>query len=182
MTVVAVFVGVPGAGKSTVGALVAESIGANFVDTDEQIAQRAGKPVGDIFVEDGEDAFRQLEGETVTELFAELAAPSSAAVPTVVALGGGAVLSAETRKQLVDLPVVWLTVDVDNTVRRVGLNAPRPVLLGNVRGQVKALMAERAPLYEAVSTITVDTTERNAAEVVQQVMLELGLDPMDTSP
>lgn len=153
-----VLVGAPGSGKSTVGAEVAARLGLPFLDVDEVIAERAGKPVSEIFADDGEPAFRALEEATTAELLSE---------PGVLSLGGGAVLSPATRSALRGHRVVWLQVSAANAARRVGLNEARPLLLGNVRGTLIRLLAERTPLYAEVATERVSTDDTDVATVVE---------------
>ena len=155
-----VLVGAPGSGKSTVGALLAQRWGEPFADVDAVIEGRTGKSVAEIFADDGEPAFRALEEATTAELLDE---------PGVLALGGGAVLSPATRRALDGAPVVWLKVSVAHAAGRVGLNEARPLLLGNVRGRLVKLLAERAPLYAEVATVTVDTDGLPADEVADRV-------------
>lgn len=156
-----VLVGAPGAGKSTVGRRLARRWGVDFHDSDHLIEQRAGKSVADIFVEDGEPAFRSTEREVIDEALGKLSG--------VLSLGGGAVLDPSTRERLRASSCVWLRVGVSEATRRVGMNASRPLLLGNVRGTLIALLDERTPLYEEVATWTVDTDGRTVAEVVDAV-------------
>lgn len=160
MTARLVLVGAPGSGKSTVGALLARRWGEPFADVDAVIEARTHKSVAEIFAEDGEPAFRALEEATTGELLEE---------PGVLALGGGAVLSTATRRALAGRPVVWLQVSIAHAAGRVGLNEARPLLLGNVRGRLVKLLAERAPLYAEVATVTVDTDGLGADEVADRV-------------
>ena len=159
---VLVLVGVSGAGKTTVGRLVAKRLGVDFLDTDEAVEATAGKPVADIFVDDGEPAFRALERAAVATALAEHTG--------VLALGGGAVLAAETRDLLAGHRVVFLDVGLGAAIRRIGLARDRPLLAINPRAQLRALMAERRPLYEAVASITVPTDDRTAEEVADAVL------------
>jgi shikimate kinase len=156
-----VLVGAPGSGKSTVGAALAEQLGVAFSDVDAVIVDRVGKPVAEIFADDGEAAFRALEEQVTAELLHRSG---------VVALGGGAVLSPRTRTALRGHRVVWLRVGLPAAVKRVGLDAARPLLLGNVRGRLLALLNERAPLYAEVATEVVDTDDRSPAEVAAQIV------------
>lgn len=171
MTPAAVLVGPPGAGKSTVGRLLAERLGVAFTDTDDLVVARAGKSVADVFVDDGEAAFRALEAAAVAEAL-DAAGPAAAA--GVLALGGGAVLDPGTRERLAGRTVVFLEVDLPDAAARVGLNRDRPLLLGNPRGRLKLLMDERRPLYEEVASLTVPTSGRTPDEVVDAVLAGLG--------
>lgn len=129
-TPVLVLVGPPGSGKSTVGRVVAERLGVGFRDSDADIEARAGKPIPDIFVDEGEPHFRELEQAAV-----RAAAGTHAGV---LALGGGAVMAGPTRELLRDLPVVFLEVPLADAVKRVGLDAPRPLLAVNPRPLARA--------------------------------------------
>ena len=156
-----VLVGAPGAGKSTVGAALAERLGVAFTDVDAVICERVGKPVAEIFADDGEAVFRAFEESTTAELLGR---------PGVLALGGGAVLSAATRSALAGHRVVWLQVTVGQAARRIGLNEARPLLMGNVRGRLVRLLADRAPLYAAVATQIVDTDALAPEQVVDRIL------------
>lgn len=158
---VLVLIGAPGAGKTSVGTAVAEQLGVDFTDTDDLIVQRAGKPIQDIFIEDGEEAFRDLEVEVVAQALAECSG--------VLSLGGGAVLRPETQAALAGQHVVWLDVTADIASTRAGLGAPRPVLLGNVRGQMAKLLAARRPVYESVATVSVDASQDSIAATIDEV-------------
>jgi shikimate kinase len=162
---VLVVVGPPGAGKTTVGRLVAKRLGVDFRDTDEDIVAATGKSVADIFVDDGEPAFRALERSAVATALDEHGG--------VLALGGGAVLDEETRRALVGQPVVWLDVRLTDAVARVGLAASRPVLALNPRATLAKLLQERAPLYAEVASIHVETDGRTPDDVADAVVDEL---------
>jgi shikimate kinase len=156
-----VIVGAPGSGKSTVGALLGDRLGVAFRDVDAVIAERSGKSIAEIFTDDGEPAFRALEEEITAELLP---------LPGILSLGGGAILSATTRAALRGHRVVWLKVGLAQSVKRVGLDTARPLLLGNVRGQLLKLLNERAELYREVATEVIDTDHNTAAEVVDMIM------------
>ncbi|TWG93535.1 shikimate kinase [Nocardioides sp. J9] len=158
----AVLVGTMGAGKTTVGRMVAGALGVGFADSDQVVEERAGKSVQEIFVDDGEQTFRTLEREVVAELLG--------AHDGVLSLGGGAVLDPATRELLADHHVVFLRVGLAEAVKRVGLGVGRPLLLGNVRSRVKQLLDERTPIYEGVARTTVETDERPAADVAADVV------------
>lgn len=161
-----VLVGPPGAGKSTVGRLVAQRRGVGFRDTDSDVEAVAGRPIADIFVEDGEPRFRELERAAVRAALAEH--------DGVLALGGGAVMDEGTRRLLSGQRVVFLDVDVADAAKRVGLNRDRPLLVGNPRGRLRELMDARRPLYEEVATVTVATQGRAPEDVADEVCEALG--------
>lgn len=157
-----VLVGAPGSGKSTVGRRVAHAISTQYLDTDEIVARMAGMPVADIFVDQGEPAFRTLEEEAVREALG--------ATGAVVSLGGGAVVSEVTRQRLAGHRVLWLRVSVSDAASRVGMSTARPLLIGNVRGRLSTLMREREAWYEQVSRASVETTGRPIEHVVSDVL------------
>ncbi len=156
-----VLIGSMGAGKTTVGGLLADALGLDFLDTDQLVEQRAGKPVAEIFVDDGEEHFRALERAAVADALATHGG--------VLALGGGAVLDPATRDLLAGQPVVFLQVGLSDAASRVGLGVSRPLLLGNVRGRIKQLLDERTPIYLSVARWTVATDGLDAETVAQQV-------------
>lgn len=160
-----VLVGPPGSGKSTVGALLAARLGSTFRDTDADVESMAGTSIADLFVEQGEPAFRTLECEAVAAALAEHTG--------VLALGGGAVLDQATRELLAGRLVVFLDVGIADAARRVGLNRDRPLLLGNPRTQWLRLMEARRPVYESVATVRVDTDGRTPDEVADAVLARL---------
>ncbi|WP_228975369.1 shikimate kinase [Streptomyces sp. DH12] len=162
-----VLVGPMGSGKSTVGALLAERLGVAYRDTDADIVAAEGREVSDIFVEDGEERFRELERAAVRAAVAEHTG--------VLALGGGAVLDGGTRALLTGMPVVYLSMDVEEAVRRVGLGAARPLLAINPRRQWRELMEARRHLYTEVARVVVATDERTPEEVAEAVLDALEL-------
>lgn len=165
MSAAAVFVGASGAGKTTIGALLAGRLRLAHVDVDAEIERRTGKLIREIFADSGEAFFRDLEREVAVEALAR---------PAVVSLGGGAPLDPDIRAALAGLPVVWLQVPVGEAVKRIGLDENRPLLHGaGMRGALIRMLAQRTPVYEAVSTIVVDTAGRGPREVADDVTARL---------
>ncbi|MEV5407714.1 shikimate kinase [Thermopolyspora sp. NPDC052614] len=160
-----VLIGAPGSGKTTIGRLLAERLGAEFRDTDADIEATAGKTVSDIFVEDGEERFRDLEAEAVRLALV--------AHDGVLALGGGAILRPETQRRLAGHTVVYLEVGLSDAVRRVGLGSARPLLVLNPRSQLRRLMEERRPIYERLATVRVSTEGREPDQVADDILKEI---------
>ncbi|QLH25235.1 shikimate kinase [Streptomyces sp. Rer75] len=163
----AVLVGPMGVGKSTVGRVLAERLGTTFRDTDTDIVETAGKEISEIFIDEGEPHFRELERQAV--------ATAIAGHPGVLALGGGAILDPSTRALLTGLPVVFLEMGVAEAVKRTGLDAPRPLLAVNPRQRWRELMEQRRPLYTEVARAVVTTEGRTPDEVADAVMDALEL-------
>ncbi|MGW1255377.1 shikimate kinase [Streptomyces sp. NPDC002513] len=151
-----------GVGKSTVGRLLAERLGVGYRDTDDDIVAEQGRSIADIFVDEGEPVFRALEKRAVRRAVGEH--------DGVLALGGGAVLDEDIRALLAGQRVVYLSMDVEEAVRRTGLNAARPLLAINPRRQWRELMEARRHLYEEVATAVVPTDARSPEEVTQAVL------------
>jgi shikimate kinase len=170
-----VLIGPPGSGKSSVGPLVAARLGVEFRDTDADVAAAAGKPVGDIFVEDGEEAFRELERTALASALAE-----SSALRTdggVLALGSGAVLDGGVQPMLAGLPVVYLSASFGTLARRIGLDRPRVVVPGNPRGRLRAMLDTRLPVYQRLAAITVETDDLDPDELAEQIAAKLADSP-----
>jgi shikimate kinase len=161
-----VLVGPPGAGKTSVGEVLAGRWQVDLLDTDQIIEREQQTTVSDIFVDQGEAVFRRLEEAAVVDALA--------AHPGVVALGGGAVLSAATRKRLAGIPVAFLDVGLAAAASRIGLGLTRPLLLGNVRAQLKALLDARRPLYVEVAQVVVLTDDLDVHQVADEVERMLG--------
>jgi shikimate kinase len=158
---VAVLIGPPGAGKSTVGPLLAALLGAEFTETDAMVEDMAGKPVSDIFISEGEPVFRDLERTAVAQALATHRG--------IVALGGGAVMDTGTQQLLARQRVVYLQTGFTAATQRVGLDTPRPLLLRNPRARMRELLAERLPVYEALARITVVTDDRDPQEIADEI-------------
>jgi shikimate kinase len=159
---VVVLVGPPGSGKTTVGRLVADKCGVDFRDTDSDVEATTGKTVSDLFIEDGEPRFRELEADAVRTALGNS--------DGVLALGGGAVINADTRDLLVHHRVVFLDVGLAAAAERVGFAQSRPLLVLNPRAELKRLMTERRPHYEAVATAIVSTDDRSPEDVAAEVL------------
>jgi shikimate kinase len=168
VTAAAVLVGPPGAGKSRVGALLAAELGVPFADTDDLVAAAAGKPVGDIFIEDGERVFREFERLAVARGL-EATDPAGG----VLALGSGAVLDPDVRRMLAGHLIVYLEAGFTTIARRTGMDRPRVVIPGNPRGQLRAMLEERRPVYADIASVTVPTDDTAPEEVAADLAKRL---------
>lgn len=166
MTPLVVLVGPPGSGKSTIGRLVAQRRGVEFRDTDADVEARAGRSIADIFIDDGEPRFREMERDAVRIALAEH--------DGVLSLGGGAVVDPASRALLHGQRVVFLDVGLADAAERVGLNRSRPLLAVNPRAELKRMLTERRPFYEEVATDVVDTGARTPEDVAADIDALLG--------
>lgn len=158
---VAVLIGPMGVGKSTVGRLLAGALDAAFLDVDDVIVEREGRPIADIFVDDGEPFFRTVERAVTLELLREHGG--------VLALGGGAPMQEEVATALTGRPVVFLDVGIADAARRIGFDTSRPLLAVNPRASWITMMNARRATYERLARWRVDTAGRTADEVADEV-------------
>ncbi|GAA1730273.1 shikimate kinase [Dietzia kunjamensis subsp. schimae] len=159
---VAVLVGPPGAGKTTIGRKLARRLDVPFRDADHLIEEAEGRSIPEIFAADGEPHFREIEERIIGDALASF--------DGVLSLGGGAVLSAVTRQRLRGHRVVHLTIGVAEGVRR-SQGAGRPLLSGgDVTARYQALLTERSPLYREVAWTTVSTERRSSGKVVTDIV------------
>ena len=159
-----VLIGPPGAGKSAVGPLLADRLGVEFRDTDADVGAAAGKPVSDIFIENGEEAFRELERAAVTHALGALREHGG-----VLALGSGAVLDTGVQSLLAGLPVIYLSAGFGTVARRIGLDRPRVVVPGNPRGRLRAMLDERDAIYQRLAAVTMPTDDLDPDELADQI-------------
>jgi len=163
-----VLIGPPGAGKTAVGKALAKKLGISFVDSDKVVEEKSGKSISEIFITDGEPAFRKIEREVVMNLLENQ--------DGVIALGGGAVMDQEVSDRIEPMArVVFLDVSISNAAPRVGFNRNRPLLLGNPRQQWIALMEKRRSTYESLAKARVSTDNKKPAQVVEEIVNELAL-------
>ena len=163
-----ILIGPPGAGKTSVGKALAKKLSLNFLDSDKVVEEKSGKSISEIFITDGEPAFREMERAAVIDLIENQ--------DGVIALGGGSVMDLEVSKRLLPMAhVVFLDVSISNAAPRVGFNRDRPLLLGNPRQQWIALMEKRRSTYEALAKARVSTDNKKPVEVVEEILKELAL-------
>jgi shikimate kinase len=153
-----------GSGKTTIGQLIAKRLDIAFRDTDQVVEEETGRTVSDIFLEDGEDAFRLLEKSVLrSELLSD---------GTVLALGGGAPISMDAQSALraIASPVVYLDISLATVAPRIGFNRDRPLLLHNPRGQWQTLMEARRPIYESIADTVIDVNTKSETEIVDEIL------------
>ena len=155
-----ILIGPMGSGKTTIGSLLAEKLGLSFRDTDHLIEEREEKPVSQIFLDEGEDAFRAIEKRVLRD---ELLTDG-----TVLSLGGGAPISRDAQSALraISSYIIFLDISLSTVVPRIGFNRDRPLLLNNPRGQWQTLMEARRPIYEALADVTINVDDKSEEEIV----------------
>lgn len=158
-----VLIGPPGSGKSTVGLALSERLALKFIDTDQLIEISQGKSVSDIFIEDGEESFREIEFAIVSEVLNQK--------DVVISCGGGAPISerAQTLLSTSDICIIFLDISLAVAAPRIGFNRDRPLLLGNPRAQWQALSDQRRPIYERLSDFTVKVDALSTKQIVDEI-------------
>jgi shikimate kinase len=157
-----IFIGPPGSGKSSVGKEVAAILKLSHIDTDQLIEEKSGKRISDIFLDNGEPAFRRMEREIVLEVLQQ--------DNCVISLGGGSVIDSEVADKLrVEPNVIYLEVSISNAAPRVGFNAERPLLVANPRQQWLKLMEDRKPIYEGLGRKRISTDNRKPKEIAREI-------------
>jgi shikimate kinase len=161
-----VLIGAPGAGKSTVGKALSEKLNREFLDTDALIQDSTGKTITDIFVVDGEEAFRTIELKVLADVLKS--------ENTVISLGGGAPISEQAQRLITDSQslVIFLDVSLATAAPRVGFNRDRPLLLGNPRAQWQALSDKRRPIYERLADVVIKVDEMDVDAIVTAIVKE----------
>jgi shikimate kinase len=161
-------IGFMGAGKSAVGACLAQKLGKTFIELDSLISRQAGKPLPRIFEEEGEKGFREREMNAVKQI--------SCFRNQVIACGGGVVLNwINTDRLKVDCLVVWLSPSLSAILQRTGLDGANRPLLKNIRSaeELRAMLEFRQPFYQRAADIKVNTSRLTVEAVVEQVLLKL---------
>lgn len=158
-----VLIGPPGAGKSSIGKALAKELNLNFIDSDSEIEKISHKKISEIFIEDGEPAFRLLEVDVVRKVLSDF--------DGVISLGGGAPINKEIQEVLqeANYPVVFIDVSIAQAATRIGFNKDRPLLLVNPRQQWISLMNDRRPIYEKLASQTISSDNQKPHEVAKQI-------------
>lgn len=157
-------VGPMGAGKTTIGRLLAKSLGVEFFDSDKEIEQRTGVSIPMIFEYEGEAGFRRREAEALAAL--------TAMKPMVLATGGGSILLPENRQILKQRGfVVYLQCAVDKQLERTSKDSNRPLLkTDDPKARLEELLNVRDPIYHAVADFVIDTGQHSSRNAVRQII------------
>ena len=163
-----ILIGPMGSGKTTIGSLVAGKLGLSFRDTDHLIEEQEEKTVSQIFLDQGEDAFRAIEKRVLREEFLTDG--------SVLSLGGGAPISIDAQSALraIASHIIFLDISLSTVAPRIGFNRDRPLLLNNPRGQWQTLMEARRPIYEAIADTIINVDDKSEEEIVTIVLSSLG--------
>tara|TARA_R110002111_G_scaffold168038_2_gene233953 strand:- start:58422 stop:58949 length:528 start_codon:yes stop_codon:yes gene_type:complete len=168
MTVITL-IGYRGSGKSSVAAPLAERRGFTWLDADDEIERVAGKSIAQIFAEEGETYFRQIERTVMQNLLQR--------DKLIIAAGGGAILNAETRREMRDAgPVIWLKANVAALELRISQDTTttsrRPALTASAsqREEIQNLLDQREPLYRECASITVETDSKTVSQIVDEIV------------
>jgi shikimate kinase len=162
-----ILIGPPGCGKSTVGAALAQKLTIDFIDTDVAIESSYGHKISDIFVDKGEEFFRDLEFKVLDQ--------SLMKEDCVLSLGGGAPIAQRAQEILktAKAPIFFLDVSLAVAAPRVGFNRDRPLLLGNPRAQWQSLAETRRPIYESLASFVIKVDAMSVEEVVDAIVSKL---------
>ncbi len=163
-----ILIGPMGSGKTTIGSLLAQKLNLEFRDTDQIIEREEGKTVSQIFLDEGEDAFRVIEKRVLRQ---ELLTDG-----TVLSLGGGAPISIDAQSALraIASHILFLDISLSTVAPRIGFNRDRPLLLNNPRGQWQTLMEARRPIYESIADTTINVDDKSEEEIVTIALSNLG--------
>uniref|UniRef100_A0A7C2PBR8 Shikimate kinase n=1 Tax=Schlesneria paludicola TaxID=360056 RepID=A0A7C2PBR8_9PLAN len=166
-------IGYRGTGKTSIAPRLAERLGLSWIDADPELERRAGRSIRDIFANDGEPEFRRLEREVLVDLLSR--------DNLVLAVGGGAILNPDTRRDFRRAgPVVWLQADAETLAARIAGDPTSPGRRPNLTAaggldEIRALLTQREPLYRETATLTVNTVGRNLDELVAEIIAGLAL-------
>lgn len=165
-----ILIGPPGAGKTTIGEVLSQNLGVNFSDSDQMIEDEEKRSISEIFVDQGEKYFREIEKRVVLNAIRN--------ADGVLALGGGAPLSEDVQSALksAKVPVVYLEVSLATAAPRIGFNRDRPLLLGNPRAQWNELLEVRRPIYEDVASKIVNVDQGTPSEISDFIRREISGD------
>ena len=157
-------IGPMGAGKTTVGRLLAQKLSLTFIDSDHEIENHTGVDIPLIFEKEGEEGFRRREADIIDEL--------SQRKNIVLATGGGAVIKEANRKNLINRGlVIYLQADIKHLLRRTRKDRNRPLLQGpNPEQKLREIMEQREPLYRQTADYVIDTGKYSVQAIINQIL------------